>query len=244
MRFLIIGLGIYGSNLATDLTALGHEVIGADIKGSLVEGIKDFISTAYIIDSTDEISLSALPLDNVDLVIVAIGESFGASIKTVALLKKLEVKHIYARAIDPLHESILQGIGVERILTPEQRAASDLVNEMSLGAAVESLKVCENIYVLRFRAPDFFVGTSYGSLHLQSSYGIRLVAATRSVAARNIIGVGYRSQQLIDLDTSSDDESVRVESGDIWTAFGPSKRLLSLVGITSATTSADSENSR
>ena len=52
-----------------------------------VEAIKDYISTAYIIDSTDEISLSVLPLKNVDLVIVAIGENFGASIRTVALLK-------------------------------------------------------------------------------------------------------------------------------------------------------------
>ncbi len=100
MRYLIIGLGIYGANLAIDLTNMGHEVIGADKNPSLVESIKDFISTAYIIDSTDEMSLSVLPLKNVDLVIVAIGENFGASIRTVALLKKLEVKHIFARAID------------------------------------------------------------------------------------------------------------------------------------------------
>lgn len=54
MRYLIIGLGIYGANLAIDLTNMGHEVIGADKNPSLVESIKDFISTAYIIDSTDE----------------------------------------------------------------------------------------------------------------------------------------------------------------------------------------------
>ena len=80
MRYLIIGLGIYGSNLAVDLTNMGHEVIGADVNASLVEAIKDYISTAYIIDSTDEISLSVLPLKNVDLVIVAIGENFARSL--------------------------------------------------------------------------------------------------------------------------------------------------------------------
>lgn len=84
MRYLIIGLGIYGSNLAMDLTAAGHEVIGADVKPSLVENIKEYITTAYIIDSTDEAALNVLPLKNVDLVIVAIGENFGASVKTVA----------------------------------------------------------------------------------------------------------------------------------------------------------------
>lgn len=54
MRYLIIGLGIYGTNLAKDLTDMGNEVIGADINATIVAAIKDYISTAYIIDSTDE----------------------------------------------------------------------------------------------------------------------------------------------------------------------------------------------
>ncbi len=78
MRYLIIGLGIYGTNLAKDLTDMGHEVIGADSSATKVNAIKDYISTAYILDSTDEASLGVLPLKNVDLVIVAIGENFGA----------------------------------------------------------------------------------------------------------------------------------------------------------------------
>ena len=147
MRYLIIGLGIYGSNLAEDLANMGHEVIGADINPSLVENIKDSISTAYIIDSTDETSLSVLPLKNVDLVIVAIGENFGASIRTVAILKKMGVAHIYARAIDKLHEAILESFGIDRILTPEQRAAKDLVHEMELGGNVASLKVPTTVAV-------------------------------------------------------------------------------------------------
>ena len=142
MRYLIIGLGIYGSNLAIDLTNMGHEVIGADKNPSLVESIKDFISTAYIIDSTDEVSLSVLPLNNVDLVIVAIGENFGASIRTVAILKKIGVKHIYARAIDKLHESILEGFNIDRIITPEQRAALRLLVAQLLRRFKGNLRIC------------------------------------------------------------------------------------------------------
>lgn len=228
MRFLIIGLGIYGSNLATDLTAMGHEVIGADVNSSLVEGIKDFISTAYIIDSTDETSLSVLPLNNVDLVIVAIGENFGASIKTVALLKKLEVKNIYARAIDSLHESILEGIGVARILTPEQRAASDLVNEMVLGDKVDAMRIDSNNFVLKFHAPDFMIGSKYADLKLQATYGITLVAATRGVASRNVIGIASSHQRLLDLAANPDET---VADGDVWTCFAPLKKFQSLIPI-------------
>lgn len=97
MKFLIIGLGIYGENLARDLTEMGHEVIGADNSQSSIESLKNYISTVYLIDSTEESQLAVLPLLNVDLVIVAIGENFGASIKTVALLKSRGKTHIRPR---------------------------------------------------------------------------------------------------------------------------------------------------
>ena len=190
MRYLIIGLGIYGSNLAIDLTNMGHEVIGADKDPSLVESIKDYISTAYIIDSTDEMALSVLPLKTVDLVIVAIGENFGASIRTVAILKKLEVKHIYARAIDKLHESILEGFNLDRIITPEQRAANDLVNEITLGNDKDNL-------IATFPVPAILVGLNYSTLQLEKDYGLKLLCASRPTSRRNLIGVRHEAYALI-----------------------------------------------
>ena len=94
MKYIIIGLGNYGSVLAEELSALGHEVIGVDTNERRVDVLKDKIATSFIIDATDEQSLSVLPLKDVDVVIVAIGENFGASIRVVALLKKNGVKHI------------------------------------------------------------------------------------------------------------------------------------------------------
>lgn len=217
MRYLIIGLGIYGSNLALDLTAMGHEVIGADVKPTLVEAIKEKISTAYILDSTDETALSMLPLTNVDIVIVAIGENFGASVKTVALLKQNGVPHIYARAIDPLHESILESFEIDRIVKPEQRAAADLVGEMSLGSRVDSMELDDSVKVLKFKAPDFLVGTPYSALNLDKDYNLHLIAATRPVQRRNVIGITRSEQRLLHLDT---DEAIVVARGDILVTLG------------------------
>ena len=217
MRYLIIGLGIYGSNLAIDLTSWGREVIGADKDPSLVESIKDFISTAYIIDSTDEVSLGVLPLRNVDLVIVAIGENFGASIRTVAILKKLGVPHIYARAIDHLHESILQSFNIDRIITPEQRAAADLVNEMALGNDTEALHVDENHMVVKFHVPRLFVGLRYSSLDLDSEFALTLIAVSRKQPSRNILGIEHQRYNVI-TDILTPDQ--RVQDDDMITCFG------------------------
>ena len=224
MRYLIIGLGIYGTNLAIDLTDMGHEVIGADISDPKVDAIKDYISTAYIIDSTDEQSLNALPLKNVDLIIVAIGENFGASVKTVALLKKIGAGKIYARAIDELHESILQGLKVDRILTPEQRAAHDLTYEMELGAHVEALCVDKDYYVLNFKAPEYFLGMAYGDITTDRAFGLKLIAATRPVTKSNMLGIDYQAQRMLDIN----DDTLKVEDGDIFTCFGSTRNYRNL----------------
>ncbi len=199
MKFLIIGLGIYGENLARDLTEMGHDVIGADICRSNVESLKNFISTVYLIDSTDENQLAVLPLLNVDLVIVAIGENFGASIKTVALLKKAGVKHIYARAIDTLHEAILSSFEIDRILTPEQRAAADLTHELELGSHVVSLRVDDDNVVVNFDVPDYLFGLEYKELSdkISRNYGLQLIAVSRPEESVNILGIKRPALRLI-----------------------------------------------
>lgn len=225
MRYLIIGLGIYGSNLARDLTNMGHEVIGADRSAMLVDNIKDDISTAYVIDSTDETALSALPLSVVDLVIVAIGENFGANIKTVALLKKLGVKHIYARAADPIHRSILEGLNVDRIITPEQRAARDLALEMALGHRAEVMKVDSESYVICFQLQELFWGLSYSSLNLEKDYGLRLIGASRPEHSRNMLGIGVDTLKPLNVA----DAATTVEQGDVAIVYGPHKAYTKLI---------------
>lgn len=217
MKCLIIGLGIYGSNLAKDLTDTGNEVIGADIKPALVESVKDYIATVYIADSTDETALNALPIFGVDLVIVAIGEHFGASVKTVALLKKLGVKRIFARAVDEIHQAILEGLQVERIITPEQRAAFDLTQEMALGDTTRVLRITEDDAVIEFPIPDSMDGDPYSALDLEKEYGLRVIAATRSRHHRNLLGVDAPTAERLNLG----DPKLTAAKGDRVTCFGP-----------------------
>ena len=216
MKYLIIGLGIYGSNLAIDLTEMGAEVIGADIRPSNVEAIKEYVSTVYIVDSTDETALGVLPLKNIDIAIVAIGENFGASIKTVALLKKHEVKCIYARAIDSLHQSILEGLHVQRILKPEQRAATDLVSELGLGTSIKSMKVDSESYVMRFTVPQYLIGTPYSELIEDGICGLKLIAASRPKQKTNILGISVDDPVPLDIST----QGTEVKENDVIVCVG------------------------
>lgn len=219
MRYLIIGLGIFGANLARNLSDLGHEVIGVDSNHANIEDIKDYISTVYQIDSTEEHALEVLPLLNVDLVIVAIGENFGASIRTVALLKKAGVKHIYARATDNIHESILEGFGIDRILTPEQRAASDLAIEMELGAEIQMMPIDADTTIVKLPLPTEFEGKDYRSMDFENEYGVVLVAASRPEDKTNILGIAQSTLEPLLLSDNSG------QRGDVITIIGARKKV-------------------
>ncbi len=131
MKYLIIGLGNFGKTLAEELIDKGHEVIGVDSNEHIVDKIKDRISLAYILDAKEPSSLKALPLDEIDCAIVAIGQSMEASLRTVAALKELSVRRIYARALDETHQSILGAMNIEKIFIPECYAARIFADKFS-----------------------------------------------------------------------------------------------------------------
>ena len=189
MKYIIIGLGNYGHVLAEELSALGHEVIGADISESRVDSIKDKIATAFIIDATDEQALSVLPLNSVDIVIVAIGENFGASIRVVALLKQKKVPHIYARAIDTVHRSLLEAFSLEKILTPEEDAARSLVQVLDFGTNMEAFRIDPEYYVVKFTVPEKFVGYFVNELNLDEEFHLKLIGLKRADKVTNCLGV-------------------------------------------------------
>ncbi len=130
MKILIIGLGNFGSALGIQLTAAGHEVIGVDTSPVKVESFKDVITQTIVLDATNEHALKTLPLRECDYAVVAIGEDFGASVMTTALLKQANVKHLVSRAINELHSTVLETLGVEVIVRPEKDSASLFVDRI------------------------------------------------------------------------------------------------------------------
>lgn len=196
MKYIIIGLGNYGSVLAEELSVLGHEVVGVDVREPQVDVLKDKVTTSFIIDATDEAALGALPLQDVDVVIVAIGENFGASVRVVALLKKLGVKHIYARAVDEVHRTVLEAFNLDAILTPEKEAARSLVRRLDLRVNVESFQVDEDHYVLKFKLPSRLVGYSLSELSLEKEFQIRIIALVQGHQVMNSLGISILDHQV------------------------------------------------
>ena len=207
MKYIIIGLGNYGHVLAEELSALGHEIIGADISESRVDSIKDKVATAFVIDATDEQSLSVLPLNS---------ENFGASIRVVALLKQKKVSRIFARAIDAVHKAVLEAFELERILTPEEDAARSLVQLLDFGTNMEGFRIDQDYYVVKFTVPEKFVGYFVNELNLDEEFHLKMIGLKRANKITNCLGIS-----LMELHVKNElpaDE--KVEEGDELVCYG------------------------
>ena len=216
MKYLIIGLGNYGNSLAIELSALGNEVVVVDNDQNHIDLIKDKVAAAFCLDATDEESLAVLPLHSVDIVIVAIGENFGASVRVTALLKKYKVPHIFARANDEVHRSILQAFGIERILAPEAQAAKDLVRLFELGLEMAAFKIDEHTYVVKFAVPARLVGYNVSDLKLQEEFGLKLLALIRGKMLINSLGISFLESEV--MNQLPQDE--QIETGDELVVYG------------------------
>ena len=217
MKYIVMGLGSYGSALVENLTAMGHEVIGIDADELNVDRLKDKMVTSYVLDVSDETVLSMLPLQTVDVVIVTIGEeSFGASVRVVALLKRHKVKHIFARAIDELHKSVLEAFGVDRILMPEQDAAFMLARSMELDKDIEPFRVDNDHYVFKFKIPPQIVGYGVNDLELNKKFGMKLIALLRGEKAMNSLGFSITENHV----SNEFPENYELQEGDMIACYG------------------------
>ena len=224
MKYIILGLGNYGYVLAEELASLGHEVIGADMSEQRVDSIKDKIATAFVMDVTDEYALSSLPLFDIDAVVVAIGENFGASIRVVAILKQKKVKHIFARAIDDIHKSVLEAFEVDKILTPEEDAARRLVELWEFDTNVEAFKITDDYYVMKFPAPAKIEGYFVNELDIEKEFNLNLIAIKRKTTAQNLLGMKVSEYHIIEEFPAEE----KIFAGDLLVCSGAYKNFKKL----------------
>ena len=81
-RFAVFGIGRYGTQIALSLAKRGAEVFTFDSKTERAEKIKDDVALAVTLDATDKKALEGQNVQDMDAVVVAIGENFEATVLT------------------------------------------------------------------------------------------------------------------------------------------------------------------
>lgn len=188
MKYIIIGIGNFGKSLAEKLTQMGHEVIAVDSDMRKVEGIKNVVTHAVCLDSTDPMAVGNLPLQEADMVVVAIGENEGANILVTALMKQLKVKRLVSRSDSPLHETILEAMQVDEIVKPEEESAERWARVFDMKGVWESFSIGD-FNIIQAAVPERFAGKTLGELAFRQSYNVNVLSVTKTKKTKNLLGL-------------------------------------------------------
>ena len=107
-RAVVIGLGIFGFNIAKDLYENGFEVVAIDKNKEMIQKIRDFSTKAVLADGTDKEVIESIGIQPDDVVIVSFGEDLAASTLITLRLKEMKVKNIIVKAPNEDHKHVLE----------------------------------------------------------------------------------------------------------------------------------------
>jgi trk system potassium uptake protein TrkA len=180
MKCLIVGLGVFGRNLALQLGQLGAEVVALDRKEENVAAIKDEVAAAAVIDFADCSPLGRFPMAEMDAVIIAIGDDFEASLAFTMRARELGARRLVCRVLSPMHARLLRLLKVERLVVPEEFAARGLARSLLMRGAMEGIDLGSGHALIDAATPAHLVGKTIRDLAaLFQRHEVRVVTLKR-----------------------------------------------------------------
>lgn len=171
----VIGLGKFGFQLSQSLTVLGHSVVGVDSNEHRVQQISDHITQVFAGDATDKRLLDQLRFQDLDQVVIAVGDSMESSILIAMNLQELHAKHIIAKANSEEHKKVLLRLGVNKVILPEIDVAIQTAHFINNPGMLDLLPVGGGVLIQEVEI-NHWQGKSLANLNLTRKHKVIAVA--------------------------------------------------------------------
>jgi len=173
-EIIVIGLGRFGSSLATTLIEMGHEVLGIDADEARVQQHAGVLTHVVQGDTTSETTLRQLGVADAVTAVVAIGADVEASVLTTGALVDLGVPNIWAKALTQPHGRILQRVGAHHVVFPEAEMGSRVARLLT-GELIEYFALDDDFVMIETQVPRKLAGKKLGDTDLRSTYKVTVV---------------------------------------------------------------------
>lgn len=177
--FLVIGLGRFGSSVATTLAKSNCDVLAMDISEEAVANVAKNVLHSVIADSTKISVLEKLGAKNVDHAVVAIGNNLEASILTIVNLKTIGVKKITVRADNEKYKEIFMLIGATDVVVPEEDFGEAIGNQIKSDSILDYYLITDNHAMAQINVSRDFEGKNLKELDLRNEFSINIVGIIR-----------------------------------------------------------------
>ncbi len=188
--FLVIGLGRFGTTVATELCTLGNEVLAMDIREELVQAAAPNVTHAVTADARDPEVLRALAVRNFDCAVVAVGGDIGNSALITLNLKELGVNKVVCKAASHTHRKVLEKIGADRVVFPEHEMGNKLAHALSNSNVLNFIELSDEASIVEVPVPSMWVGKTIREIDVRKAYGVNIIALRRGEKQKFMIAPG------------------------------------------------------
>ncbi|MCX7805661.1 MAG: TrkA family potassium uptake protein [Planctomycetota bacterium] len=189
-RFLILGLGTFGSHLARRLVENGCEVVGVDRSQDVADELRSELAQVHMFDVTDRKALESLSVREFDAVAVSLGDRMDSTILSAMYLKELGAKRVVAKAVTLDHAKILRHVGADEVVFPERDMALRLAARLAWPNVLEDLRLAPGYSILEIAPAPEIVGKSLGESRIRNRYNVHVIAVRELVPDRLVVAPG------------------------------------------------------
>ena len=177
-NYAVFGLGRYGRAVAKELVDNGAEVIVVDSDSKTVEEFSGDFPIFKCSDVTEQEAIKRLGISNIDVVVIAITNSFETSVMATMLCKEAGVKQVIVKCSDELHRTILEKVGADMVVLPEKESGTRLAKNILSSGFIDIADISENISILELDIRKDWIGKSLRELEIRKMHEINVIALT------------------------------------------------------------------
>ena len=174
--YAVFGLGRYVSAVAKELLDNGAPVLAVEKNSKIVDDMAEEIPVCKCADITDPGVIKQLGISNIDVVIIAMAESFEASVMATMLCKEAGVKKVIVKCANESHCHILKKIGADEVVVPECESGIRLAKNILSSGFIDIVDISDNVSILEIETRPEWCGKTLRELELRKKYNINVLA--------------------------------------------------------------------
>ena len=178
-QFVVVGLGRFGTSVATTLAENGHDVLAIDRDPEIVQSIIPDVTHAVEVDATDKEALKTLGVRNFDVAVVSIGDNVSANILCTLILKELNLPYVIVKAPDSLHGKVLSKVGADRVVYPERDMGARIAQNLISSNVLDYIEFAPEYGVIEILAVEKMIGKTLKELALRADFNVNVMAIKR-----------------------------------------------------------------
>lgn len=198
-RFIVVGLGNFGTILATRLYELGHDVVAIDVRPDVVDAVGHRVSHAVVGDATRRAVLEEAGARNADAAVISTGDNLAASILGLIALRDLGVKEVFVKVHSREHERIADALGAAESIFPERESALGLASRITSGKLLQYVQLGQEFGLQEMPVPSEWIGKTLRELGLPQTFRVQVVAV-HDVLTDAMLPVPDPDRRLVDSD--------------------------------------------